>query len=85
MGERLTTERGNLANGVVQDQAPAVTAPQELFAPDRAGPIVKYNFQIGQTPVSSSFRWFHEFNVENRLEGDSALLTLAIPLSGAAR
>ncbi len=49
------------------------------------GPVVKYNFQIGQTPVSSSFRWFHEFNVENRLEGDAALLTLAIPLSGTGR
>jgi hypothetical protein len=49
------------------------------------GPVVKYNFQIGQTPVSSSFRWFHKFNVENRLEGDSALLTLAIPLSAGGR
>ena len=49
------------------------------------GPMVKYSFQIGQTPVSSSFRWFHEFNVENRLEGDSAFLTLAIPLSVAGR
>jgi hypothetical protein len=30
--ERRATERGRLANSVVQDQAAAVTVPQELYA-----------------------------------------------------
>jgi hypothetical protein len=48
------------------------------------GPNITYNFKIGNTPVFTSFRWLHEFNVVNRMEGDSALFTLTIPLGGAA-
>jgi hypothetical protein len=48
------------------------------------GPSINYNFKIGNTPVFSSFRWLHEFNVDNRMEGDTVLLSLTIPLGGAA-
>lgn len=44
------------------------------------GPSVTYNFKLGQTPVSTSFRWFHEFNAKNRTEGDAIFFTAALPL-----
>jgi hypothetical protein len=44
------------------------------------GPTVSANFQLGQVPVAMSLRYFHEFNVKNRLEGDSGWLTISIPL-----
>jgi hypothetical protein len=37
-------------------------------------------FNAGPLPVSASLRYFHEFNVKNRLEGDAVWLTLTIPL-----
>jgi hypothetical protein len=49
------------------------------------GPGLTWNFQLGQTPVSTSLRYYREFNVENRLEGDAGLLTLTMPLSAGAR
>jgi hypothetical protein len=44
------------------------------------GPTVSANFQLGPLPVFTNFRYFHEFNVENRLEGESLWLTITIPL-----
>ena len=48
------------------------------------GPNINLNFQLGQLPVSTSVRWLHEFNVKNRLEGNTVLGTVTIPL-GAPR
>ena len=47
------------------------------------GPNINYNFQWGQTPVSTSLRWLHEFDAKNRLEGDAAFFTATIPLGRA--
>jgi hypothetical protein len=47
------------------------------------GPVVNWNFEIGKIPVSTSFKYFHEFDVKNRLEGDSGFFTLTMPLSVA--
>jgi len=44
------------------------------------GPFVGYNFQIGETPVSTRLRWYHEFDAKNRLEGDAAFFTLVVPV-----
>ncbi len=46
------------------------------------GPNIDYSFKLGALPVSTSLRWFHEFDVKNRLEGDSAFLNFTIPLGG---
>jgi hypothetical protein len=46
------------------------------------GPNLTYNFQIGAVPVLTSFRWLHEFDATNRLEGDIGFVTVTIPLSG---
>jgi hypothetical protein len=41
-----------------------------------------YNFQLGEIPVSTQLTWTHDFDVENRLEGNLGLLTISMPLSG---
>jgi len=48
------------------------------------GPNLTYNFQLGTTPILTSFRWLHEFDEKNRLQGDAGFVTVMIPLSGAA-
>jgi hypothetical protein len=49
------------------------------------GPVMNVNFQVGKIPVSTSLKYFREFDVENRLEGDAGYLTLTMPLSVAGR
>jgi len=44
------------------------------------GPGATFNFQLGPAPVTVNLRYFSEFSVENRLEGDIAWLTVALPL-----
>ena len=44
------------------------------------GPAVNYNLQIGQLPVATSLRWYHDFDVENRLEGDAFFFQATMPL-----
>ena len=44
------------------------------------GATIGYNFQLGALPVSTRIKYFHEFNAENRLEGDAAYLTVSMPL-----
>lgn len=45
------------------------------------GPVMNLNFQVGKIPVSANLKYFREFDVENRLEGDAGYLTLTMPLS----
>lgn len=44
------------------------------------GPTMSATFMLGPIPVATSLRYFHEFNVKNRLEGDAGWLTITIPL-----
>ncbi len=44
------------------------------------GPTMSATFKLGPIPVATSLRFFHEFNVKNRLEGDAGWLTITIPL-----
>jgi hypothetical protein len=39
-----------------------------------------YDFKLGQIPVSSKVRYYHEFGAVNRLEGDAVYLSLSLPL-----
>jgi hypothetical protein len=48
------------------------------------GPAIDFSFALGQVPISGNLRYFHEFDVENRLEGDAGYLNFVIPLSGAS-
>lgn len=45
------------------------------------GPLISYSFEWRKIPVSTSVRYFREFNVQNRLEGDAGILTVSMPLS----
>ena len=49
------------------------------------GPVANLNFQLGKIPVSTSLKYFHEFDVQNRLEGDAGFFTLTMPLSVAGQ
>jgi hypothetical protein len=49
------------------------------------GPVANLNFTIGKLPVSTSLKYFHEFDVRNRLEGDSGFITVTMPLSVAGQ
>jgi hypothetical protein len=44
------------------------------------GATLGYTFQIGVLPVSARLKYFHEFEVTNRLEGDVGFLTVSMPL-----
>jgi len=44
------------------------------------GPGLSGSFMVGPAPVSVTLRYFHEFSVKNRLEGDTAWLTVSLPL-----
>ncbi len=44
------------------------------------GPIITYSLRSGEQQVDFDARWFHEFNVENRVRGDAILATLCFPL-----
>jgi len=44
------------------------------------GPLLSYALKAGAQEVDFSARWFHEFDVENRLRGDSIFASLAFPL-----
>jgi hypothetical protein len=46
------------------------------------GPNVNFDFKLGELPVATSLRWYHDFNIKNRLEGDLGVFTATIPLGG---
>jgi hypothetical protein len=45
------------------------------------GPALNLNFRLGNLPVSTKIRYFHDFNVENRMPAEVFLFSFAIPLS----
>jgi hypothetical protein len=44
------------------------------------GATAGFDFVLGQTPVSTRLRYYHEFNATNRLEGDAVFLSTSFPL-----
>jgi hypothetical protein len=47
------------------------------------GPVATYTFVCGKIPIATQLEWMHEFDVENRAEGDAGFLNITIPLGGA--
>ncbi len=47
------------------------------------GPVIGYSFKCDNTDVTTRLKWLHEFDAENRLEGNATLLTVAFPIGGA--
>jgi hypothetical protein len=46
------------------------------------GATLGYSFKVGEVPVSTRIKYYHEFAVENRLQGDALFLTASFPLGG---
>ncbi len=44
------------------------------------GPLLAYTFKSGTQEVTVSGRWFHEFDVQRRVQGDSIFASLGFPL-----
>jgi hypothetical protein len=44
------------------------------------GPAIDWNFQLGEVPISLKAKYLHEYDVQNRLEGEAVFVQLAIPL-----
>ncbi|MGE3873959.1 MAG: transporter [Parvibaculaceae bacterium] len=66
--DQITGDSGAGASGPFEGRVTAVGATLGL------------NFQAGSLPVSTRLKYFHEFNAENRAEGDAAFVTLSMPL-----
>jgi hypothetical protein len=47
------------------------------------GPVLTYTFECGKIPVTTQLEWMHEFDVENRAEGDMGMFNISMPLSVA--
>jgi hypothetical protein len=46
------------------------------------GPELSYQFTQSKThPLTIDLRWYHEFDAQNRVEGDGVFLTFSVPLS----
>jgi hypothetical protein len=49
------------------------------------GPTLGLTVPLGDRDLTARFRWYHEFAVKNRLEGDAVFLTVAVPLQPSQR
>ncbi len=45
------------------------------------GATVGWNFKVGELPVSTRLKYFHEFDTKNRAGGDAVYVTFSVPLS----
>jgi len=45
------------------------------------GATIGYTFKVGELPLSTRLKFYHEFATENRAEGNAVFATLSIPLS----
>ncbi len=44
------------------------------------GASLGYEFKIGQAPISTRVRWYHELETTNRLKGNAVFLSVSTPL-----
>ena len=44
------------------------------------GPALNYTFMAGKIPIATNLRYFHEFDVQNRVGGDAGFLVVTMPL-----
>jgi len=44
------------------------------------GPALNYTIMAGQIPISTNLKYFHEFDVQNRLSGDAGFFVVTMPL-----
>lgn len=88
--QNLSKQLGIGLNGYFYDQVTGDSGSGARLGPFEGrvaalGPVVNYNFQVGKIPVSTSLKYFHEFDAKNRLEGDAGYFTLTMPLPALDR
>ncbi len=44
------------------------------------GAVMTYSFVVGKLPINSEWKYLHEVDAKNRLEGDVGMLTVSMPL-----
>jgi hypothetical protein len=72
--------------GYVYDQVSGDTGSGDRIGPFEGrvvavGPLVGYTFKVMEViPVQLNARWFHEFDVRNRVTGNSIFGTISVPL-----
>jgi hypothetical protein len=45
------------------------------------GATIGWNFKFGEVPMASRIKYFHEFDANNRAQGDAIIATISFPLS----
>ena len=68
---------------ITGDSGPGATLGDFEGRVTAVGPVMTYSFNLAKIPISTQWSYFHEFDVENRAEGDVGMLTVTVPLSGA--
>jgi hypothetical protein len=71
--------------GYVYRQLTADKGPGALLGPFKGraaavGLSAGYDFKIGQAPISTRVRWYHEVEATNRLKGNAVFLSFSTPL-----
>lgn len=71
--------------GYVYQQLTGDRGPGAILGPFKGrtvavGATVGYDFKIGQAPVSTRVRWYHEVETSNRLKGNAVFLSVSMPL-----
>jgi hypothetical protein len=62
---------------ITDDDGPLGPFKGRVFA---LGGFASYTFEAGNRPVTASLKYYREFDVKNRLQGDAAFVTVAMPL-----
>jgi len=66
--DQVTGDSGDGANRPFKGQVAAI------------GATIGWNFKVGELPVSTRIKYFHEFDAKNRAEGDAVYLTISVPI-----
>ncbi len=72
---------GYYYNQITDDEGPG--APPDGFQGEVSaiGPALAYTLDVKGIPIVLKGRYYHEFNADNRLEGDAAFIGLIMPLA----
>ena len=76
---------GYYYNQITGDSGPGATLGAFEGQVAALGPAINYTIMLGQIPISTNLKYFHEFDVRNRLSGDAGFLVVTMPLYVASK
>ncbi len=65
---------------ITDDESPDTTLGGFKGRVLTVGPVATYSLKVGNTAVFTSLKYFREFSVKNRPEGDIVLFQVSVPL-----